>query len=260
MLRTQRTVLFAAITTVALLFASALGAGATETKRAASGWTRIVNDQFNSGGVPAHWNKYDGRYGSGPENCAAPSQNFVKNGKLTLLMSYRSSGKCGAGWYTGGMKIAERYGAVNQAIRVRFRVVNSDPRNVKAHRNIPMRWVDDPNYESYQGEANYCEGSSLTSCKTFLHYGPSDQKYGIHNVNLSRWNTWRFAHFGDRVRVFLNGRLIWDYRGSSKTLPRAFRRTVLQQECRHSTGCPSASYRGETERIEIDYIQIFNRT
>jgi hypothetical protein len=31
---------------------------------AAAGWVNVVNDQFSSGGVPTHWRRYDGPYGS----------------------------------------------------------------------------------------------------------------------------------------------------------------------------------------------------
>ena len=224
-----------------------------------SGWTTIVDDQFNSGGVPAHWGLYDGPYGSGPHNCAVPSHVFVDNGNLNLRMAYETSGRCGAGWYTGGMQIARSLGAVDQRITIRWRVVGTDLENVRSHRNVPMRWVDDPDFEWYEGESDYCEGSSLTGCTTFLHYDdPPGQVSESYQVDVTEWHTWQFAHRDNRVIASLDGVELWDYQGTATTVPDAFRRAVLQQECRSS--CPSSSYAGETETIQIDWIRIDDRT
>jgi hypothetical protein len=89
---------------VALLIATLLSSPAPA---ATYSWRSVINDQFPAGtAVPRHWNLYSGRYGSGEKNCSAPSQVFVNSdGYLVLRESYRSTGKCGAGWYTGGMKI-----------------------------------------------------------------------------------------------------------------------------------------------------------
>jgi len=59
-----------------------------------------VDDRFDSGGIPSHWSLSSGKYGSGAGGCAAPSQDLVDGGSLVLLMSYRTTGTCGAGWYT----------------------------------------------------------------------------------------------------------------------------------------------------------------
>ncbi len=119
------------------------------------GWVNVVDDQFNSGAVPAHWNLYYRPYDSGAGNCADPSQVSVSGGYLHLVMEYRTSGYCGAGWYTGGMMISDAYGSIDQRVTVRFRVVNS---GVSGHFIIPMRWPDTAPWPS-GGEEDYCESS-----------------------------------------------------------------------------------------------------
>jgi hypothetical protein len=221
-----------------------------------STWTQVVNDQFNSGGVPSHWALYDGPYGSGVKNCAAPSHDTVASGFLRLTMSYQSSGKCGAGWYTGGMQISHSLGAVDQRITVRWRVVGTNQAAVRSHRNVPMRWVSDPSYSWYQGESDYCEGAVMTGCQSNLHYQNSSSIVThTYNVDVTQWHTWTFAHRNNRVTAWVDGGLLWDYQGTTLTIPDAFRVTVLQQECLFS-GCPSSAYAGDTETIEIDWIQI----
>ena len=51
---------------------------------------------------------------------------------------------------------------------------------------------------------------------------------------------------------------VWVYKGNATTVPDAFMRTVLQQTCALSTGCPPASYAGDVEDIQIDWITIQN--
>ena len=104
-----------------------------------SGWINVINDQFNSGGVPGHWSLYDGPYGSGANNCATPSHVSVSGGSMHMLLAHESGGDCGAGWYSAGMQIDARYGAVDQRVTVRFRVVNG---GITSHLIIPMRWPD----------------------------------------------------------------------------------------------------------------------
>ena len=94
---------------------------------AAAGWVNVVNDQFSSGGVPAHWRRYDGPYGSAPHNCATPSHVSVSGGSMHLLMRYEASGRCGAGGglgQRGQRPVQLRRGAgtlapVRQALRLR---------------------------------------------------------------------------------------------------------------------------------------------
>src|SRR3954463_6865470 len=93
-----------AIGATAMLSMTALGAPSVD---AAPNWVTVVNDSFNSGSTyPSHWNAYNGPYGSGADhNCAKPSHNTVSGGYLHLKMSFDSTGKCGAAWYTGGLSL-----------------------------------------------------------------------------------------------------------------------------------------------------------
>lgn len=214
-------------------------------------WLTVVNDQFESGGVPAHWGLYDGPYGSAPRNCATPSHVSVSGGAMRMLMRYESSGRCGAGWYTAGM-YAKVGSSVDQRITVRFRVVSN---GVAAHRIIPMRWPTGGTWPQ-DGEEDYCEGSALTHCWTFLHYGTSnsqlDQK---HSFDLTQWHTLRFERLNFVIRAYIDDLInpVWTYAGSSTTLPATLKHVVLQQECQGS-GCPAGV--AGTEEIQIDWITI----
>jgi hypothetical protein len=221
----------------------------------ASAWRTVVNDRFTRAGrPPAHWSLYDGPYGSGAHNCARPSHDYVSGGVLHLLMKYRTSGDCGAGWYTGGMMLSKAYQSIDQRITLRWRVAY---RGVHAHRVIPMRWPSNGSWPE-GGEEDYCEATSLSQCKTFLHYGTdnSQESHG-YRVDLTRWHTWRFSRRRHVVRVYRDRMTtpIWVYRGSSTTLPDTLKRVVLQQECRFA-GCPTRTT--GSEDIRIDWIRVEN--
>jgi PKD repeat protein len=226
------------------------------------GWTTILDDEFNSPGVPSHWTLYRGSYGDSAHNCAAPSQVQVPgDGYLHLKMQYLTKGACGPGWYTGGMQVSAKYGGVDQAITVRWRIVPSaDQGVVRSHFIIPMRWVDDSQYPWYRGESNYCEGSYLGGCYTYLHYGPNSRQI-MHGylVDLTKWHIWRVEVRNHKVSIFVDDlkKPVWVYQGDETTTPASFKRTVLQQECPLS-GCPPATYAGNVQDIQIDWIMIQN--
>jgi hypothetical protein len=213
-------------------------------------WRLVVNDQFNSGGVPRHWVRYHGPYGSGPGNCARPDHATVAKGRLRLLLDHRSSGRCGRDWYSAGMMLTKRYGSVDQKISVRFRIASN---GVRGHRIIPMRWPSSGDWPA-GGEEDFCEGSRYVGCSTFLH-STDDRKSKYHPVNLGRWHVMTFVRRDFTVRAFIDGRHRWTYRGNRATLPATVKRPVLQQECRHS-GCPGGT-RGH-EVIFIDWIKVWN--
>jgi hypothetical protein len=218
-----------------------------------AGWTVVVNDQFNAGGVPSHWGLYDGPYGSGPHNCATPSHVSVSGGSMHMLMAYEASGDCGAGWYTGGMQIDQSFGAIDQRVTVRFRIVRD---GVSGHHIIPMRWPDTAPWPA-GGEEDYCEGSSLTGCSTYLHYGSSNSQVSHdYSFDLTQWHVVRFTRLDHRITAYVDDMStpIWSYSGSASTLPDTVKRTVLQQECKSS--CPSGT--SGSEDIQIDWITIEN--
>jgi hypothetical protein len=219
----------------------------------ASAWRTVVDDRFSKPGPPpTRWKLYDGPYGGGAHNCARPSHNFVRDGYLHLVMKYDRRGRCGAGWYTGGMMLGKAYESVDVRITLRWRVAH---RRVHGIRVIPMRWPSNGNWPS-GGEEDYCESRGLGRCATFLHYGAQNhQIYHIHKADLTRWHTWRFTRRHHVVRVFRD-RLrdpIWVYRGSRTTLPDTLKRVVLQQECQPS-GCPTGTE--GVEDIRIDWIRV----
>ena len=218
-----------------------------------SGWINVINDQFNSGGVPGHWSLYDGPYGSGANNCATPSHASVSGGSMHMLLAYETGGDCGAGWYSAGMQIDARYGAVDQRVTVRFRVVSA---GVTSHLIIPMRWPDSAPWPQ-GGEEDYCEGDRLSGCATYLHYGAgNNQIRHAYAFDMSRWHTVRFQRLNHVVRVYIDNMAtpVWKYVGSSTALPNTIKRVVLQQECDGS--CPSGT--SGSEDIQIDWITIDN--
>jgi hypothetical protein len=245
------------------------------------GWTNILDDQFNTDAQPVgstligHWNLYNGPYSSGGglsgHNCATPSHDFISGGSLHLLMKYEASdptGTCGGqpGWFNGGMMVSKTYGGHDQRVTVRFRVANSDPVNVRAHRIIPMRFFDDPAFSwPAGGEEDWCEGSGLTDCTTFFHPPAETGTFHNHSFDLTQWHTFQVQRITNadgsvNVKTSIDGVVDWTYTGStSNDLPDSFKRVVLQQECR-SAGCPSSSFAGQTEDIQIDWLTIDNRS
>ena len=222
---------------------------------AAAGWVNVVNDQFDSGGVPAHWHRYDGPYGSAPHNCAVPSHVSVSGGSMHLLMRHEASGRCGAGWYTAGMMLDRAFASVDQRVTVRFRVVSG---GVSGHHIIPMRFPPGAPWPQ-GGEEDYCEGSEFSGCHTFLHFGDkaTTQVSHRHRFDLRQWHTVRFERRDHVVKAYIDDLRtpVWTYRASSRTLPDTKKQVVLQQECR-SSGCPAGTT--GTEDIQIDWITVDN--
>lgn len=219
-------------------------AQAASTARAVT-WRTVYEDTFTGSTLSPAWSRYSGRDW-------LPSHFGLDGaGHLVLTMKYDNGA-----WHTGGAMMKSQYGGKYQVIAIRFRV---DSHGAQSHRNIPMRWVDDPNYEWWQGESDYCEGSSLSGCTTFLHYGSSNSQVSHdYSADMTRWHTWRFVHRPDRhVIAWLDGRKVWDYAGTRTTVPDAFRRVVLQQEV--SSSHPPAS-RSSYERILIDWMRVRTAT
>jgi hypothetical protein len=220
-------------------------------------WVTVVDDTFGSGRVPSHWSTYDAPYGSGAQNCAAPSHVTVSGGVLHLRLSYESAGAgsadCGPGWYSGGISLSG-HSSVDQRVTVRFRVVRD---GVASHFIIPMRWPDDDGGWPAVGEEDYCETSDIGECSTYLHYGPDNQQIERRfAVDMSHWHTIRTERRGNRVRIYLDDMThpVWTYVGSSDTLPATLKHVVLQQEC--GSSCPDGT--SGSEDIQIDRITVAN--
>jgi hypothetical protein len=226
----------------------------TATTESAASWKNVLSDNFNKGKVPGHYFQYDGPYGSGPKNCATPSHVYVRGGQLRLLMRHESGGRCGAGWYTGGVMVSDAKGGVDQRITVRFRVARH---GASSHFIIPMRWPTKAAWPT-AGEEDFCETDTVNGCFSFLHYSSSNQQvYREYKVNLAKWHTFRFQRVDHVVKVYIDDmtKPVWTYNGSSTTLPDTFKRVVLQQECQSS--CPSGT--SGFEVILIQYLKIDTR-
>jgi hypothetical protein len=216
----------------------------------------VVDDQFSSGSLPGHWSRYDGPYGSGPRNCAAPSHVTVSGGVLHLLMAYEPSGAgsagCGPGWYTAGLAL-NGASSVDQQVTVRFRIVRS---GAASHYIIPMRWPDSDASWPTGGEEDYCEADGIAGCSSYLHYGPDNAQVSRHHViDLSTWHVLRTERRDGVVRIYLDDLSdpVWTHIGSAATtLPATLKHVVLQQECQ--TSCPSGT--SGTEDIQIDWITV----
>lgn len=171
---------------------------------------------------------------------------------MHLLMAYEASGRCGAGWYTAGMYVRGA-ASVDQRVTVRFRVVTD---GVVGYRIIPMRWPESGAWPE-DGEEDFCEGASLDSCSTYLHYGASNSQVGEdHALDLTQWHTLRFERRNYVVKAYIDDLVnpVWVYQGDATTLPDTLKRVVLQQECQSS--CPAGT--SGTEDIQIDWITIEN--
>lgn len=241
----------------------------TTTPAPSSGWTNVIDDQFNSGGVPSHWILYHGAYGSSPHNCTAPSHDYVADGYLNLVESWEpatpAGASCpyGAGWYTGGMKLepVSPYLANDQQVTVRYRIVSSG--GVVSHNIIPMRWPGSNLAGHNNGEEDFLETDSLSSARTFLHYfstsGSGQQVYSpLYSIDLTQWHTVRVTQLNHTISVYSDNlnTPTWTYNGDTTTVPDVLRTTVLQQECSHSNGCPSGTT--GSEDIQIDWITVDN--
>jgi hypothetical protein len=170
---------------------------------------------------------------------------------MHMLMRYETTGRCGAGWYTAGMYL-KAADSIDQRVTVRFRVVSD---GVVAHRIIPMRWPTGGTWPE-DGEEDYCEGSSLTGCYTFLHYGESNSQVSHgYTFDLRQWHVLRFERRDFVVKAYIDDMTqpAWTYVGSPVTLPATLKHVVLQQECKAS-GCPSGTT--GTEDIQIDWITV----
>lgn len=220
-------------------------------------WKTVLYEPFNTPGrPPAEFTVYSGVLNGGTR--MLPSHTWVDGkGRLVLLYRFEKEGPDGPAWYGAGLKVAPEYGGVHQAVTVRYRV---DRTGVAAgHRNVPMRYVNDPRYATYQGEADYGEGSLLDETNAHLHYGPNHTQISrTFRVNMTRWHVWRAEQVRHTVRIWCDGKLLWAYRGNRTTVPNAFRRTVFQEEKRfpYEGGQPRGTH--GREKLLIDWVRIRN--
>jgi hypothetical protein len=225
-----------------------------------AGWTNIVDDRFDSGGIPSHWSLYSNPYGSAPNNCTDPAHDFVSGGRLHIVESYESSKPAGvncpygAGWYTGGLTLpyTAPYSADNQRVTVRFRIVSVG--GVVPHYIIPMRRANN-------SEEDFFESDVLGFGHSFLHSSSgrirSDPAYSI---DVTQWHTVRFTQLNHVVSAYIDNMTtpVWVYHGNSTTTPDAltWRHVLLQEECSHANGCPKST--SGSSDIQVDWITVDN--
>jgi hypothetical protein len=235
------------------------------------GWTTVVDDRFDSGGLPSHWLAYHAPYGSAPNNCTSPTHDYVSGGYLHIVESYEASRPAGvtcpysAGWYTGGLKLdpTAPYIGDDQQVTLRYRIVSTG--GVVSHHIIPMRWPTGISYvyQKNNGEEDFPETDTLAGARTFLHYvtpgGGGQQIYSpTYSVDMTQWHTMRFTQSNHTVSVYIDdlSKPVWTYVGDATTIPNVLRTTVLQQECSHTSGCPTGTT--GSEDIQIDWITVAN--
>lgn len=221
-------------------------------------WTNVIDDQFNSGGIPSHWALYHSPYKSAPNNCTDPAHDFVSDGYLNIVESYESSKPVGvtcpygAGWYTGGLTLPNTppYSANDQRVTLRFRIVSTG--GVVPHYIIPMRRADN-------SEEDFFESDVLNHAHTFLHsaYGRI-RSTPAYSVDVSEWHTVRFTQLNHVVSAYIDNMTtpVWVHDGNDATTPDAslWRHVLLQEECSHAKGCPTGTTGGSD--IEVDWISV----
>ena len=228
----------------------------------------VLDDQFDSGGVPSHWQLYHSPYGSLPKNCTSPTHDFVSGGYLHLVESYESSTPAGvscpygAGWYTGGMKLdpVAPYTGNDQRVTVRYRIVSTG--GVVSHHIIPMRWPTGITYQFFKnnGEEDVLETDTLNSGRTFLHYVTSATGHQLYSplvpIDMTQWHTVKWVQRDHAVHLYVDDMIhpVWQFFGTSTTIPDLLRTIVLQQECNHITGCPTGTV--GREDIQIDWLTV----
>lgn len=224
-------------------------------------WTTIVDDQFDTPGLPAHWMTYNfaGIHGT----YYLPSHVIVAgDGKLVLRNSWDASGPVGAGWYQGSIAIQralriEPWVHRDQRITTRIRIVSVN--GVLSHRNLPLRW---PTTGTTDGEEDLFENDgSLTGWNQFLHWGVSPSVGTLSHahvpVDMSQWHVLRFQRVGQEFTTWIDGVLTMQYTATTLQAPPTGGRTCVFQQERQATGVPPVDQTGY-EDIEIDYVTIEN--
>jgi hypothetical protein len=237
-----------------------------------------VSDQFNDDGViPSHWMLYNNfysshPYGSATPNCVSPQQASASGGYLRLRMEWKT-GIClignsvtFTGWWSAGMALNPSIVSSSNDARVtiRWRAVSTG--GVVSRHIIPMRWPDGGS--AGNGEEDFCESTSTSSCRTFIHYGGANvnsQTNHLYSVDATQWHTWRFEQLNHEIRAYVDDMAnpAWTCTATtspacnSTTVMDTLRHVVLQQECAAaSVQCPPQS--SGTEEIQVDWITVEN--
>jgi hypothetical protein len=224
---TDTTTTTAATTTTATTTTAAAATTATTTTAAttnSSPWTNVVNDQFGSGGVPAHWSVYNfANSQAGHGYYLASHVTAPGDGYLHLLNKYESSGPAGAGWYQGAFSLTPTLASVDQRITYRARVIETGGGNAAAHRNMPLRWPVSGRWPADGEEDFYESDPTYTTPWAFFHYGSTNQflYHQYPGIDLSQWHTFRVQRQNYVITVWIDDMVnpVYVYSGNSTTLP-----------------------------------------
>lgn len=250
------------------------------TPPASSGWVNLVNDQFDTGVLPAHWLPYPATWASANHSPAvyySPSHCSVSGGYFHMLMKYEPQGIDGnpaATWYTCTASLAEGIEtSPDFRVTLRWRLVPTN--GGRAHHNMPLRW---PNDECWPlgGEEDFFEGESATydSADAFMHYGTGCSGQGntqIHHsygtIDLTQFHTYRFQRVTSGTNVEVKAYIddltnpVWVCNSSTSpscnttTMPATLKHLVLQQEVPFG-GLPDSSGTDGTVDFQVDWITV----
>lgn len=225
-----------------------------------AGWANVVNDQFDTVGIPSHWGPYHADWasvGHSPAAYYSPSHCTANgDGYLDLLLRYEPNGVVGntrAAWYSCTMALAngiESSPDVRVTLRWRMQPANGGV----SDQNMPLRW---PNSECWpqDGEEDWYEGQNpnYTSPRAFMIYGtgctgftgtgtPTQIAHAYPAIDLTQWHTYRLQRrtVGNDVQVatFIDDLTIPTWICNATTSPAcntttmtpSLKHTVLQQE------------------------------
>ena len=261
-------------------------------------WTNVVNDQFDSGGIPTHWGPYPASWASKGHNPVAyysPSHCSVAGGYLNMLLEYEPNGVPGnsaPAWYSCTLALEAGIETTPDArVTLRWRLEPSN--GGLADQNMPLRW---PNNGCWPegGEEDWSEGAApnYNGASAFMVYGTTCSGGGwaqIQHVyptlDLTQWHTYRFQRrtVGTDVQVdtFIDDMTTPTWHCDSTTNPACntttvpsamLKHTVLQQEVPWKSCpdqdeplvngvCPSTStpsYVDGTVTFQVDWITVDN--
>ena len=245
----------------------------------ASGWTNVIDTDFNSSGaLPYPWQAYNFANSRPSAGYYLPSHVVVSGGIATLRQEYEASGPArnsyygsnGAGWYQGTIYATAPgpWNSIDHRTTFRMRILSEN--GITSHRNLPMRW---PliGTQPAAGEENYLESDPVLlppvggkqQPYAFVHFGSGEQPIrGVNfevldwpTVDFSQWHTYRVERRNHQIRIWIDDLTtpVVQQQWSSRELPDTQKVPVFQQE--NANFVPPAGTTG-SEEIQIDWITV----
>jgi hypothetical protein len=260
-------------------------------------WTNVVNDQFTSPGLPAHWYPYLATWVSAghvptayysPSHCSVPGDGY-----MYMLLKYEPTGVPGnsaPAWYTCTIALANGIETTPDVrVTLRWRLVAAN--GGLSDSNMPLRWPNNGCWPS-GGEEDWFGsiGPSHVNLNTFFIHGTDctgggkSQIYYLYSVDPTQWHTYRLQRrtIGTDVQVdtYIDDMStpVWHCDSTTSpacnttTMPATLKHTVLQQEVpwgacpdtddsEFNTNCPTTttpSYLDGTTDYQVDWITVDN--